>query len=520
MIRRRSRLCSHAIDARARRPGMPRRCVLALLVSGAALGWISAPARGETLVLTGATLIDGTGRDPVPSSVVVIEQGRIRIAGAAADCTIPDGARIVDLTGHWISPGLVDAHVHLDLGSESSALEAQTRRFALGITTTREASSLTVTRALREKRRASDADVPRPRLVVAARPVQKNFDEFTHGSADTATLVAALKALGVDAIKLKGVNDAESAVEAVNAARLHGLPVYGHTWAGATPVVFHREAVQAGLNGVSHMAAMRLMGVPDPAVFSGGPPAAFGTDAFWEWHKNIWLETSPELLEAAVREMIARDVWLEPLLTQEYYFGTRLFSPEQFAYLNPNRSLRQQMAGPAVAPPGPRFGESYARIRFVIQRFYELGGMLVVGGDDKLPGWDVAKEIELLRDAGLPAMDALQCATRNAAVAIGRADTLGTLRPGLLADIVVYGSDPLGAIENMGDVIWVIKGGVMHDPASVLRPLCDRHDREARRLWLVRGAKLLALIVGVGFVLGLAWRARRHLLASTANSPR
>ena len=461
--------------------------MLAKRIASLALGVIVAGglppiALAETLALRGATLIDGTGRNPVPSSIVVIEDGRIRFAGPDADFTVPDGARTVDVSGHWITPGLVDAHIHLFLPFEGATLEAQTTRFAFGITTTRDAGTFAVARALIEKADASDNRVPRPRLVVAARPVKENFDAFLPGSTDVDALVAVFKSRGVDAVKLKDVHDVASAVAVVKAARRHGLPVYGHTWGGThtSPTVFHREAIEAGLNGVSHMGGLRLVGIADPLIYRSGPGATFYPGATWAWHKELWLMTSGDRIDAALGEMIQRNVWLEPTLTFEYYFGALLRYPSQFAFLDLRKSFRQRLSDLVRPRTIPTFPEPYARIRSVIRRFFEQGGMLVVGGDGKLPGWDVAKEIELLRDAGLPAMDALQCATRNAAIAIGRGDSLGTLEPGRLADIVVYRSDPLGPIENMSDVAWVIKGGVMHDRATVLRSIRDRRNGNLR----------------------------------------
>ena len=69
--------------------------------------------------LVGATLIDGTTRadgtpsPPVADAVVVVRGGEIACAGSRADCPLADGMEVVDLAGRWITPGLVDAHVHV-----------------------------------------------------------------------------------------------------------------------------------------------------------------------------------------------------------------------------------------------------------------------------------------------------------------------------------------------------------------------------------------------------------------------
>jgi imidazolonepropionase-like amidohydrolase len=63
-------------------------------------------------VFEGATLVDGTGAPPIEDAVLVVREGRIECAGSEADCPIPAGAERVDLSGRWMAPGLVDAHVH------------------------------------------------------------------------------------------------------------------------------------------------------------------------------------------------------------------------------------------------------------------------------------------------------------------------------------------------------------------------------------------------------------------------
>jgi hypothetical protein len=62
--------------------------------------------------LVGATLVDGTGGPPVPDSVVLLRGGKIDCAGVRSTCPIPDGVEILDLAGRWITPGLIDSHVH------------------------------------------------------------------------------------------------------------------------------------------------------------------------------------------------------------------------------------------------------------------------------------------------------------------------------------------------------------------------------------------------------------------------
>ena len=76
-----------------------------------------AHAADGSLVITGGTLIDGTGGAPVRDAVIVIDNGHFVAAGRRADVTVPAGAREINAQGKFILPGLIDANVHLVLGS-------------------------------------------------------------------------------------------------------------------------------------------------------------------------------------------------------------------------------------------------------------------------------------------------------------------------------------------------------------------------------------------------------------------
>src|SRR6056297_2491111 len=92
-----------------------RKAIHYILVSAAIFLFLSCSDAIEEpglTAITGATLFDGTGSDAVENSVVIIEGGRITCVGTSEDCTAPGGATMVDASGKFITPGLVDAHMH------------------------------------------------------------------------------------------------------------------------------------------------------------------------------------------------------------------------------------------------------------------------------------------------------------------------------------------------------------------------------------------------------------------------
>src|SRR2546426_4580907 len=95
---------------------------LSASILGATLLALGAPARAQSLAITGATVIDGTGKPPVSDGVVLIAAGRIAAVGAARDVTIPSGARRLDVRGKYVIPGLMDANLHLMLNIDLETL--------------------------------------------------------------------------------------------------------------------------------------------------------------------------------------------------------------------------------------------------------------------------------------------------------------------------------------------------------------------------------------------------------------
>jgi imidazolonepropionase-like amidohydrolase len=79
----------------------------------------------------------------------------------------------------------------------------------------------------------------------------------------------------------------------------------------------------------------------------------------------------------------------------------------------------------------------------------------------------VPRELELLNEAGLTAMEAIVAGTKTAAGAIGQGDRLGTVEHGKLADMIVIDGDPLRDISNVRKVALVIKDGAVFDPAEI-----------------------------------------------------
>jgi len=431
------------------------------------------------LALTGATLIDGTGADPVPGAVVLVRNGVIECAG---DCDVPDGVRTVDVSGSWIVPGLIDSHVHfsqsgfadgrpdaLDLRARypyaetERGLREHPERFfraylGSGVTTVFDVGGYPWTVALREAH-ATDLEAPRIR---AAGPVVSTIDHWLNlpgerqilyaaGAAAVDEEVAYLATLGVDAVKfwyIPGTRDAtvlDSLLYRAGAqARARGLPLIVH----ATGLHEAKVAVAAGARLLVH-------GVDDLPVDDAFLAAARDSGVIY-CPTLVVRDGYRRLFDEAVRG--ARPELDDPIGVVDSLTLARTLTLAVSGEFRDDAALRATLE---------RLTESTGRALRTSQanlvRVYAAGVPIALGTDAGNPltlhGVSVFAELESMQEAGLSPSACLIAATAGAARAAGVADVAGTLEPGKSADLVVLARDPLADIANLRSLTRVMRGG-------------------------------------------------------------
>ena len=403
-----------------------------------------------TRVLMGATLIDGTGRAPVPDAAVVIHGDRISAAGPRRAMSWPADALVMDLAGRTVLPGLIDAHDHLashgyalatrwGLDEPASTAHLRTARvladmLAMGYTTVRDAGGLDAG----FKIAIEQGLIPGPRLVLALQIISPTGgigdrvspsghgccavfdpllpDSVANGPDAVRTMVRTMVRAGADVIKTAttggassrpghGPKDAAFSIEEMQAlvaeSRALGRRVMCHALGG--PGV--RTAVLAGVDSIEH---------------------------------GSYLDEEPELMA----QMAGRGIVLVPTLT---------------VYVHHRESASPHVRARALA--------LYQHHVATVQRALDLGVPIAAGTDAGGHGHPRnALELGYLVEAGLTPMQALRAATQGAAQCLGLERELGTLEKGRLADLVVVGGDPLHDVKILLDpqrIELVLKGGVV-----------------------------------------------------------
>lgn len=430
------------------------------------------------LVLRGATVIDGTGGAQLSDRTIVIEGGRIASMEATADASVPDGARILDVEGRWVMPGIVDTHVHMPPPADQERFLRTL--LAFGITTARStAAAPSGGTELRARLRSGEALGPRfltaGRLIDGPRTVFDGFAVVVTTEAEIVAEVRRQAAQGVDFIKLYvGISPA-LARAAIDEAHAHGIPVIGHLGETTWP-----QAVEAGIDAITHSCfwgmAHSLAPRADSAKFADLWVPGTGMDPALidEW-AAAFDPADPRFVEfadAAAESGVAMDPNL--VLCEAVVNGD---DPAARARLQTELDVR-----PAPLPHPYSTGwttEEYRAGQRMLGRVLEAvgalhdRGVLITLGTDTMnpwmtPGVAAHRELELLVSAGLTPIEAIAVASRNGARGLGILDDVGTLEVGKSADLLVLTADPTAAIANTRAIERVVSRGRVFDPDELL----------------------------------------------------
>lgn len=423
---------------------------LLLLLAGAACS-ASPPSGAGVTALTGGTVIDVVSGRSIPDAVVLISAGHILSLGPKLDRPVPPGARVVELPGSWIIPGLIDSHV--ELAPWGMRLAAR-----WGVTTVRDfaADSSTAASLL------GHADsIAGPRLIIALPLAGRGSPGGAEDSAPDTNLRAALARLaldGADWVALSEPGSERFLERLVGAARSIHLPV-----ATSGDVTGAAAAARAGVNSIEGLWGIARM----------GESAERNRDPLQHWARmqRGWLAADTARLGTVAASIAGQVAGLVPALVQNDT-RSRLDDSELRHRVELGavpQGVRATWDAAAIVRRTGWTRSDFADFRMAlplqnefVRRYSGLGGLIAVGSHASqpfiVPGASVHREMELLVAAGLTPLEALRAATSDAARLLG-ADTLGRLGPGSVADLVVLSANPLDDIRNSREISRVMIAG-------------------------------------------------------------
>lgn len=436
-----------------------------LCLAAAVMLAIAPAANAGKLALVGGTLVDGTLREPIRNSVVIVDGERIVAVGSVGDLPVPADAEVISTEGMTVMPGLWDMHVHLMINGHADydywdkhyldkqrdvIMPASAEQLLMaGITSARDLGGpLEDSLAVRDAINAGK--IPGPTMYMSGPFIQKKpypgTEAFRWGvdsPADARAKVRRLAEAGVDVIKLIDQDQmAEAEIAAiVDEAHKHQLPVIAHA---------HRpEEVRRGLrHGVDGFEHTGFAAAPE------FPPDVM--EALKERTANMalgplfWTPTIEGLYNFpyTVRnhEFIDSDSWhrgLPPEIVAD--IRKSLEHPERISYFQ--QTPQRQ----------PTLRRKFDQLR-------QAGVVMLVGTDSGIPmkfhSQSTWNELDVwVNQFGVPAVDAIRAATYWPAVAMRVDDEYGTVTEGKYADIVAVRGDALRQVALLQHIDMVIKHG-------------------------------------------------------------
>jgi imidazolonepropionase-like amidohydrolase len=393
----------------------------------------------ETLVLVGASLVDGSGAEPVRGRAVVVEGDRI--TQVVDDARAPRGRRI-DLSGCTLLPGLINCHVHLCFGAEAdpvrvmkdephalTALKVLRRAqetVEAGVTTVRDLGGRDYAE-FAVRRAVADGLFPGPRILGAGRPVcmtgghGNSIGREADGPDDARKAVREQLKAGADVIKLIATG---------------GVMTPG-VEPGSPQLTFEEmraaieEATKAGRRTAAH--AQGSTGIAD-AIEAG----------------ITTIEHGIFLTDEIIAAMKRKGVFLVPTLA-----APAAISAGGLAAGIPDYMVRKSDA--VVTAHVASF-----------RRAHEAGARIAAGADSGTPlnpHGSLLPELELMVKYGMTPLEAIRSATSVAAEAIGLGGETGRLAEGHSADLLAVAGDPAERIGALGDVRLVLaRGAIIKSP--------------------------------------------------------
>jgi imidazolonepropionase-like amidohydrolase len=429
----------------------------------------------SVIALTNVRLIDGTGGPARADQVIVTSGDRILAVGPRGKVRPPAAARVIDLTGHTVMPGIVGLHDHMyysssAAGSMKPMLQSYPRLFlGAGVTTIRTTGSVDSYQELNLRKNIDDGLIPGPSIVVSGPYLQgpgpgPGAMHPLSGPDDARRMVRYWAEEGVTWFKAYTQVTRAELGAAIQEAHAHGVRVTSHLCS-----VGFREAVALGIDNVEHGY------LDDLEFFPGKAPDQCPSDYARRNEVYAALEmTSPEV-RATIDDMIHHRVGMTSTLAVN-------------ELSTPSRLVRDQRVLDALFPPVAATVDSFytagrTKVDSVALRafrkamdferaFVAAGGLLGAGSDPcclgVIAGYGDQRNFELLVEAGFRPEEAVRIMTANGAKILRMDDRIGTVEAGKQADLVVLEGDLTSDPTAIRNVVTVFRQGLGYDAAALI----------------------------------------------------
>ncbi len=427
------------------------------------------------VALTRVRVVDGTGAAPREDQTILLSDGKITWVGPAGAAKIPAGARVIELNGHTVIPGMVGLHNHTFYYTAApraaqANYTAPLLYLGAGVTTIRTTGSTSPYAELNLKANIDRGIQVGPRVFVAGPYLMGPGPDMRLnllGMHELKDPDAARKTVdywaeeGVTWLKVYTQIDRATLGAVVDQAHKRGLKVTGHLCS-----IGYQEAVALGMDALEHgmLANSEYFAGKQPDVCPAGFRDGFG---------SLDIANDPRV-QKTIRMMLDRKVALTSTLAvyEAGAPGRWFLDPRLWDVLSPDARAEEEQRRDAMAKLANRsaFAAVQKSMEFEVA-FFRAGGVLAAGVDPAFntpAGLGDHRNYELLREAGLTGPEAVQVMTLNGAKVLGIDGETGSIAAGKAADLAVIRGDPVATPSEIRNVTLVFRNGIGYDSGKML----------------------------------------------------
>jgi imidazolonepropionase-like amidohydrolase len=461
------------------RISVPACAIAALLTFGVRAQQSATPSgaalharASERLTIANAMIIPGNATPAYGPMDIVVENGRIASIRPSAAARPPTSQSVIDATGKYVMPGIVDAHMHWheerQPGIPQPIQYERNLYLAAGVTTAREVGG----DFDKSKRWQAESDA---HSIVAPRILVYPFTYKGRTAAETRDWIRNVKQRGADGLKFIGGWDRDLLEAALDEAHKQGMRTAAHIAVAETTA---KDYSELGITSIEHfygVADAALNGIQDfPAdMNSSNETHRFGRAG------ELYAQADPGKLHAIIDLMVDKHVAWDP--TFSIYEASRdltraenlpwfrdYLHPSMEEYFKASTTNHGSYFFGWTSAEEARWRKQYRIWMDAVREFANKGGMVTTGDDAgyiySMYGFGISRELELQEEAGFHPLEVIEHATWNGARLLGLEDRLGKIRDGFIADMLVVNGNPLENLRLLnpyGTEVMTVNGKVV-----------------------------------------------------------
>jgi imidazolonepropionase-like amidohydrolase/Tol biopolymer transport system component len=409
-----------------------------------------------TVAFTGATIITMEGDLVIENGTIVLKDNKIEAIGKNGEVVVPSNAKVYDVTGKTIMPGIIDVHAHVSAfgyGITPKKHWPLYANLAYGVTTSHDPSANTETVfAMSELIKKGKMNGPRLFSTgIILYGADGDFKAKINSLEDARSALRRTKAFGAFSVKSYNQPRRDQRQQVIQAARELEMLVVPE---GGSTFYHNMTMIMDGHTGIEH-------NIPVAPVYKD-------ILDFWSSSKTGY---TPTLI-----------VNYAGLNGENYFYQKyNVWENEKLLKFTP-RGIIDSRSRHRTMAPDEEYKNGHMLTSASCKALSDKGVKVNLGAHGQLQGLGAHWELWMLQQGGMTNMEALRSATLNGAHYLGLDDQIGSLKVGKLADLIVLDKNPLEDITNSNSVIYTMVNGRLYD-ANTMDETGNHEEKRTPFYW-------------------------------------